>query len=63
MGRRNTSPRRETRAKKRAENQRAEWCSAISAIHCSPDFPSITNSPTQRKVVFCAGVGQSEYPQ
>jgi hypothetical protein len=23
----------------------------------------VDNSPTQRKVVFCLGVGQSEYPQ
>src|SRR6266403_2375941 len=29
----------------------------------SPNFQSsITNSPTQRKVVFCHGAGQSEYP-
>jgi hypothetical protein len=63
MGRRNPGPRHETRAKKHTENQGAEWRSAIGAIHCSPDFLSITNSPTQRKVVLCPGVGQSEYPQ
>jgi hypothetical protein len=35
----------------------------LTAKPSPPAFANFFNSPTQRKVVFCLGVGQSEYPR